>query len=177
VNQDGLQRLFEELHSRHQREVWAVAYSRTHDTHLALDVAQEAFLRLWRELAAGTAVGNPRGWLLTVARHLAEDDAKSSFRRNGTAPPDALSGLLPADRPTPDAVAERAEEAAAVRAVIAELAPADREVLTLRYALGYDPPAIAEALGVAVSAVHMRLTRARQRLAVKLTERGVGGSP
>lgn len=176
VNRDRQRQLFEDLHARHSREVWAVAYSRTLDSHLALDVMQEAFLRLWREWATGTAIDNPRAWLLRVGRNLAEDVAKSAFRRNGTAAPDSLSALS-AGTPTPESGLERTELAAAVRAVIQELPPADRDVLTLRYALDYDPTQIAESLGVSVPAVHMRLTRARQRLAERLTEKGFRDEP
>ena len=64
------------------------------------------------------------------------------------------------------------EQFAQLRAVLDELAPADREILTLRYALDYDANTIAERLGVAVTAVHMRLSRARQRLAERLTAQG-----
>ena len=67
---------------------------------------------------------------------------------------------------------ERQEQFAQLRAVLAELAPADREILTLRYAFDYDNDTIAKRLNVAVSAVHMRLSRARQRLADRLTTHG-----
>ena len=59
-----------------------------------------------------------------------------------------------------------------LRAVLEELAPADREILTLRYALDYDANTIADRLEIAVTAVHMRLSRARQRLAERLTSHG-----
>jgi RNA polymerase sigma-70 factor (ECF subfamily) len=65
------------------------------------------------------------------------------------------------------------EEFAQVRSVLQELPPADREILTLRYALDYDSAAIAETLGINVAAVHMRLSRARHRLAERLTAQGV----
>jgi RNA polymerase sigma-70 factor (ECF subfamily) len=56
---------------------------------------------------------------------------------------------------------------------LSELPAADREVLTLKYALDYESTAIAELLGINTAAVHMRLSRARQRLAERLTEQGV----
>ena len=84
---DGRRAEFEALYARHSREVWALAYARWMDADLALDIAQEAFLRLWKHWEAGEAdLQNPRAWLLRVARNLAEDYAKSSFRRNGTTP-------------------------------------------------------------------------------------------
>jgi RNA polymerase sigma-70 factor (ECF subfamily) len=164
--------LFDALYRDHAREVWAVAFGRRLDPDLARDVTQEAFLRLWRELLAGPVIQNPRGWLLRVARNLAEDTAKSAFRRNGTGPPDSLAGIG-ADDKSPAEAMVFAESLGAVRAVLDELTPADREILALRYAADLDAPAIADRLGVAVTAVHMRLSRARQRLADRLTALGV----
>jgi RNA polymerase sigma-70 factor, ECF subfamily len=163
---------FDALYARHGREVWAVAYARRLDADLALDVAQETFLRLWKQWEAGDAIANPRAWLLRVARNLAEDHAKSAFHRNGTQEPGVLNGAPSAEPPPLERLA-RAETFARIRAVLDELPPADREVLTLRYSLDYDAERIAELLGIAASAVHMRLSRARQRLADRLTAQGV----
>jgi RNA polymerase sigma-70 factor (ECF subfamily) len=74
---------FEALYERHSREVWALAYARRMDADAALDITQEAFLRLWKQWEEGEQIVNPRAWLLRVARNLAEDFAKSAFRRNG----------------------------------------------------------------------------------------------
>src|SRR5437667_3709018 len=85
---------FENLYERHSREVWALAYARWMDADLALDVAQEAFLRLWKHWEAREEdIQNPRAWLVRVARNLAEDYAKSSFRRNGTTAPQQMNGV------------------------------------------------------------------------------------
>lgn len=159
---------FESLYAQHGREVWAVAYARWMDADLAMDVTQEAFLRLWRQWEAGDDIQNPRAWLLRVARNLAEDYAKSSFRRNGTQPPELLNGVR-SSQPTPQDVLEQQELFAHLRAVLDELSPSDREILTLRYAADLDANTIAERLNVAVTAVHMRLSRARQRLADRLS--------
>lgn len=163
---------FESLYAQHSREVWALAYARWMDSDLALDVTQEAFLRLWKQWeAADEEIQNPRAWLLRVARNLAEDYAKSAFRRNGTQPPEFLNGVRSA-QPMPIEKMERDELFTQLRAVLEELAPADREILTLRYALDYDANTIADRLDIAVTAVHMRLSRARQRLAERLSSHG-----
>jgi RNA polymerase sigma-70 factor (ECF subfamily) len=167
---------FECLYERHSREVWALAYARWLDADLALDVAQEAFLRLWKSWEGGEAIQNPRAWLLRVARNLAEDFAKSSFRRNGTQAPEHLNGVHGRD-PLPLDRLERDETFAQIRGLLDELAAADREILTLRYALDYDAQRIADLLGINTTAVHMRLSRARHRLAQKLTAQGVQTPP
>jgi RNA polymerase sigma-70 factor (ECF subfamily) len=167
---------FDTLYQRHSREVWALAYARWMNADTAMDITQEAFLRLWKKLEQGEIILNPRAWLLRVARNLAEDHAKSAFRRNGTHPPATMNGVqsrdcLPLDR------LEKEETSAQVRDLLGELSKPDREILTLRYALEYTTEQIADLLGINGTAVHMRLSRARQRLADRLKAQGVGQLP
>ena len=164
---------FEGLYERYSREVWALAYARWMNADTALDITQEAFLRLWKQWEAGEEILNPRAWLLRVARNLAEDHAKSAFRRNGTHPPQTMNGVE-ARQPLPLESLEREETFAQMRQVLEQLPQSDREILTLRYALEYDTGRIAELLSINATAVHMRLSRARQRLADRLKSQGVG---
>src|SRR4051794_35997555 len=136
---------FEALYARHSREVWALAYARWMDADLAMDIAQEAFLRLWKSWGEGETILNARAWLLRVARNLAEDYAKSSFRRNGTQPPEQLNGVHKHE-PLPLERLEREESFARLRGLLEQLPEADRTLLTLRYALEYDAAHIAEIL-------------------------------
>jgi len=163
---------FEALYERHSREVWALVYARWLNADLAQDLMQEAFLRLWKQWQVAEEILNPRAWLLRVARNLAEDHAKSSFRRNGTHPPATMNGVKANDMPPLEKM-EREETFGQLREMLTELAQADREILTLRYALDYNANEIADILHINATAVHMRLSRARQRLAERLTAQGV----
>ncbi len=167
---------FERLYEKHSREVWALAYARWMNADLAMDVAQEAFLRLWKQWENGEEIHNPRAWLLRVARNLAEDYAKSAFRRNGTQPPQTMNGVQ-AEALLPLELLEREETFGQLREVMEQLSKADREILTFRYALDYDTEVIAQLLDIKPTAVHMRLSRARQRLAEQLKAQGVGNAP
>ena len=167
---------FEELYRLHSREVWALVYARWLKADLALDIMQESFLRLWRQWEAGEIIRNPRAWLLQVARNLAEDHAKSSFHRNGTQSPQILNGIQ-AKLPLPLEKLEGDETIWRVRLAMSQIAEGDREILTLRYALDYDATKIAEVLTTTATAVHMRLSRARQRLAERLRALGVDREP
>jgi len=162
---------FDALYARHSREVWALAYARWLNADLASDIMQESFLRLWKQWQKGEDILNPRAWLLRVARNLAEDHAKSAFRRNGTHPPQTMNGVSSREL-LPTESLEREETFAQLRKELDQLSTADREILTLRYAMDYNATEIAEALGVNVTAVHMRLSRARQRLADRLRDTG-----
>ena len=163
---------FDALYRRHNREVWALAYARWMNADTALDITQEAFLRLWRQWQAGEKILNPRAWLIRVARNLAEDHAKSAFRRNGTHPPQTMNGVQ-AHQPLPLERLEREETFAQLRHILEQMPRGDREILTLRYALDCDTDAIAQLLSINPTAVHMRLSRARQRLAERLKAQGV----
>jgi RNA polymerase sigma-70 factor (ECF subfamily) len=167
---------FDTLYERHRREVWALAYARWMNADTALDITQEAFLRLWKKLEEGEKILNVRAWLLRVARNLAEDHAKSAFRRNGTHPPQTMNGVQSRDT-SPLERLESQETFACVRGLLGELSEPDREILTLRYGFEYTTEQIAERLGINATAVHMRLSRARQRLAERLKAQGVGQLP
>jgi RNA polymerase sigma-70 factor (ECF subfamily) len=167
---------FEALYERHSREVWALAYARWLNADTAMDIAQETFLRLWKQWETGEEILNPRAWLLRVARNLAEDHAKSAFRRNGTHPPQTMNGVCSHDL-LPLESLEREETFGQLREVLTELSSSDREILTLRYALDYDTNQIAEVLAINITAVHMRLSRARQRLAERLKASGIEQEP
>src|ERR1700676_1852821 len=83
---------FESLYQHHSREVWALVYARWLNADVAQDIMQETFLRLWKQRQDDSIIVNPRAWLLRVARNLAEDYAKSAFRRTGAKPPRPLNG-------------------------------------------------------------------------------------
>jgi len=167
---------FDALYQHHSREIWALAYARWLNADTAMDIAQETFLRLWRAWEKGERILNARAWLLRVAKNLAEDYAKSSFRRNGTHPPQTMNGVQAHD-PQPLETLEREETFAHLRKELEQMPPGDREILTLRYALDYNTGEIADMLAIKESAVHMRLSRARQRLAGRLRATDVGGLP
>jgi len=167
---------FEGMYDRHNREVWALAYARWLNADLAQDIMQETFLRLWRQVQDGATIENPRAWLLRVARNLAEDHAKSSFRRNGTQNPEIMNAVRGKDDQPLDGL-EREETVEQIRGELKLLSTPDREILTLRYALDYDATEIADMLDINPTAVHMRLSRARQRLAERLTAKGIKESP
>lgn len=166
------QAAFEEIYQRHSREVWALVYARWLNADIALDIMQETFLRLWKQWQEGSQIINPRAWVLRVARNLAEDHAKSAFRRYGTQPPQTMNGVEGRDALPLDSMA-RDETFGQLRKEMEQLPPGDREILTLRYALDYDTNEIADLLEINATAVHMRLSRARQRLAERLTAQGV----
>ncbi|MFG0318894.1 MAG: sigma-70 family RNA polymerase sigma factor [Planctomycetota bacterium JB042] len=138
------------------------------DEHLADDLAQDA------EVAALThpesASRSPRAWLATVLRNRAREAARRTERRTRREHGAATAGAAP---PASDVVARAQLHATVVTAVLGLHEPY-REVVLLRFFDDLPPRKIAKRLGVPVSTVHTRLTRAIDRLRVEL-DRHHGG--
>jgi len=156
-----------DCYQRYARELWASFYGMCSDSERASEAVQEAFLRY--QSRAGSGLRNERAWLLHVGRNWLRDFARR--RRNAERAADLNE--VSAATLDPAGVAVRDELRQQVGQALSQLRNDDREILLLRYALGWSSPRIGEVLGLQVAAVDMRLTRARQRLAVVLDELGV----
>ncbi|MEJ7686742.1 MAG: sigma-70 family RNA polymerase sigma factor [Variovorax sp.] len=65
------------LYEREARWLLAVAQRIVHDREMAHDVLQEAFLQVWQRASTyRRSRGSGRGWLYTVVRHRALDEAR-----------------------------------------------------------------------------------------------------
>jgi RNA polymerase sigma-70 factor (ECF subfamily) len=157
---------FARLVELHFQPVYRVAWRMLGGRDGAEDIAQEAFLRLWRnpqQVRYGKAL---KSWLMRVASNLVVD----GYRRRG--PVDA--GELPDiadDAPGPELALRRANVAAAIDAAIAGLPERQRLALVLSHYEGCGNPEIALALDVSVEAVESLLARARRSLKAVLADR------
>jgi RNA polymerase sigma-70 factor (ECF subfamily) len=164
---DARKAMFETWYQRHSQVVRTQVYGLCLDAEITLDITQEAFLRLWRQIQNAKVIRQPRSWLVRVARNLMLDLMRSSFHRHGTAPRQRLEAVC-VDTTLPLESLECEEAFCQVRAALEELPVADREILTLRYNLEYTPGQIAGLLGLTLPATRLRLCRARRRLAKRL---------
>lgn len=144
--EDELVRLMSEF----ERPIYNFLLALLHDEAVALDCAQDTFLRAYENLRKDRAVN--AGWLYKVARNRAMDE----FRQRRRVQPE-LEKLehVPVHEPT--------ERVMAVRSVLEHLSAADREVLYLFDVAGFKTDEIGAMLGIRGSAVRQRLSRARER--------------
>ena len=136
---------------------------------LALDAAQDAFLKCWRTREKLDGVGNLRAWLFKVAFNTANDVRRSAWRRKAK-PLGAIEHLIEsADKPPPVA-AEDAEAIHRLRVAIAQLRADEREVFLLRQAgeLTYDEIALQR--NAPVGTVKTQMRAALQKLRAALAE-------
>ncbi len=152
----------------HSRELWATFYGLCSDPERAWEAVQESFLRLQSQ--AEGSIRNERAWLAHVGRNWLRDFARKRQHAEQTAESlddVATTTLDPAGSVMRDDLRER------VGTALNSLRNDDRELLLLRYALGWSSTRMSQVLGIQTAAVDMRLTRARQRLAVLLEEFGI----
>ncbi len=158
----------EALYNHYGNLVYSTALRVLRDNHLAENISQEVFLRLWRQPERyASQKGRFVTWLLTVTRNRALDWLRTRRRRSRyeTVSPEQREVELPAsDAPDPALSAEAAERRHTVRAVMACLSPHQRQVIELAYFGGLSQREVADRLGQPLGTVKTRVRAAMQRL-------------
>lgn len=137
------------------------------DSLAAEDVAQDAFLALYRHLEQVPASAF-RPWLFRVARNLCLDQLrrrKFKLRLFRDVERDDDNPLTPVDHRVdrPDEIAEMRESEAQIEAAIAQIPQRFREVFLLCEIQGLSYEDASAILGCPVKTISTRLFRARQR--------------
>lgn len=158
------------LIERHQRRVYAVAWSRLGDPTLAEEVTQEAFIRAYRRLWMLGDGQKFAPWVSSIARRLAINSGLRHRRELSKRERWVLEQASPvASSPQPeDTDASCSPET--LGQWLAELTPAHRECLVLFYLEGKSGAEAAAALGIKESALRVRLHRARLVLRERIEE-------
>jgi len=143
---------FEALVQAYGDSLYRTALWMCGDPQQAEDLVQETLLRAWRGLGRLRDERAVRGWLITILRR---EHARRLPRR------------LPAAALDPDQLTAAAPEPAttlSIRAALAALPGAQREVLVLQLVWGFSCAEIGDLLGASPTAVGTRLFRARAAL-------------
>ena len=171
---EGDLRAFEELVMRHQRRVLANCRFLTKDDSNFEDLAQEVFVKVYFSLKKFEGRSTFRHWLQRVKVNHCLNHMKRGEGRPAVELEEGLAGSHEQLRVKPDA--ERDLEARDTRAMVS--AVLDSMPATLRVPLimrdmdelSYEE--IAGSLGVGLSAVKMRIKRAREMFRARYAEQG-----
>jgi RNA polymerase sigma factor (sigma-70 family) len=161
---------YRELVERHERRVYAVAWSRLGDAALAEEVTQEAFIRAYRRLWLLGDGAKFSGWINTIARRVAINFGLRHRRELNKRERWALENYSEAAAENSPTENESLHSPETLRQTLAEL-PAHRECLVLFYLEGKSGAEAAAALGISESALRVRLHRARAALRERLEEK------
>jgi RNA polymerase sigma-70 factor (ECF subfamily) len=160
---------YRELVERHERRVFAVAWSRLGDAALAEEAAQEAFIRGYRRLWLLGDGAKFAAWITTIARHAAINLGLRHRRELNKRERWALEQPATAS-PTAGETTELCPPET-LRQTLAELPAAHRECLVLFYLEGKSGAEAAATLGISEVALRVRLHRARAALRERLEEK------
>ncbi|MFN8152512.1 MAG: sigma-70 family RNA polymerase sigma factor [Solirubrobacterales bacterium] len=163
---------FEVLYDRHGGAAYSLAYRIVGDRIGAEDVAQEAFLSIWRSNARyDRARGSVRSWVLSVVRNRAIDALR---RGSGNAPKldhddETLLEARAAEERT-DAEALRRETARELQGALGALPEDQSQVIRLAYFGGFSHSEIADMLGMPLGTVKGRMRLGLEKIRVQLAE-------
>ena len=127
------------------------------DADAAEDLAQEAFVRLYRR---GSLPDEPAAWLITVSMNLLRN-MKTSSRRRAQIVTAHLKGQVVASHRSPEVDLAASEARVRVRTAVDSMSERDRNLLLLR-AEGYSYRELADALDLNVNSVGTLLARAQR---------------
>lgn len=149
---------FEELFAAHFPRLFRYLDRSSGDPDLAADLAQEAFVRLYRR---GSLPDAPAAWLISVALNLLRNAQSTGSRRRRLLTPARGEGVHSDRPPSPEEATLAEESRRRVRVAVDRLPERERRLLLLR-AEGYSYRDIATALGLNETSVGTLLARARQ---------------
>ncbi|EHP44000.1 ECF subfamily RNA polymerase sigma-24 subunit [Cupriavidus basilensis OR16] len=157
-----------EMVSRKLPRVLALATRMLGDRGEAEDVAQEVFMRLWRE-AARWQPGRARfdTWLHRVALNLCYDRLRGTQEQAIEAMPEQA-----APGAGPEEALDVAAQGARVGAALAKLPARQREALVLQYYQELPNGEAAALMGISIEALESLLARARRNLRDLLMQDG-----
>jgi RNA polymerase sigma-70 factor, ECF subfamily len=168
----GDRQAFDELVRRTFVDTFTLARRLTGNEEDARDVVQEAYLRAWKGIGKFRGEAAFSTWLYRITANAAASNV--SRRRRHRAEPFG-DDFEPADAGAEASISRGAESAEAldrISAALDDLPAKLRSVVVLKDVYGLSHEAIADELGISVSAAKVRLHRARRKLRDVLYEEG-----
>ena len=163
----GDENAFVSLVNKYQKQVHALAWRKIGDFHIAEEITQDTFLKVYQKLATLKDPNQFSGWLYVIATNQCR--AWLRKKRIETEPLDETD-VEKIEEAYSRYVAEEQSKATVetqrevVKKLLAKLKESERTVMTLHYLGEMTIEEISRFLGVSASAIKLRLHRARQRL-------------
>jgi len=157
---------FEELVKRYEAKVYTVAYRFMGNRADAADLAQEAFIRIYKSLGKFRGEAGFMTWAHHITANVCRDELR---RRQKEAPlfegrPEVGCSIAAAKEVGPEELAEHKELSNNIQKLMVNLSEEHRLVLVMREIQGFAYEEIAQQLECTIGTVKSRLSRARQAL-------------
>jgi RNA polymerase sigma-70 factor (ECF subfamily) len=148
---------FSALYKKYAPDVFRFALYLSGNRGEAEDITSETFVRAWTA-SEPIVMATVKGYLLTIARNLFLQE----LRKKSRAAP--LDESIRDPHPGPQAAAEKKAEYCAVMSILQRLPELDRAALLMSAFEGMPYAEIAQALGISLAAVKMKIHRSRLTL-------------
>ena len=145
---------FHELYKRYSKDVFRFAFYLCGSTADAEDITSETFMRVWI-VKNKLKIETVKAYLLTIARNIF---LQSQRKNNNTL---EINENMKDPNPDPDKIVETQSELQQVLQFIQKLPELDRTVLIMRAQNGLSYQEIAHSTGLSLSAVKVKIHRAR----------------
>lgn len=165
---DGDEGAFTELVKKYQKPVHALVWRKIGDFHIAEEITQDTFLKVYQRLHSLKDPNQFSGWLYVIATRRCY--AWFRKKRIRTQPlGETETPMIQRDLYSKHVVEDRAktvveEQRQVVKKLLAKLKESERTVMTLHYLGEMTVQEISKFLGVSTGTIKSRLQRARQRL-------------
>jgi RNA polymerase sigma-70 factor (ECF subfamily) len=173
-SQSGDMEAFEELVARHRDKIYGRAYTILRNEDDALDVSQEAWVKIWQRLAQFKGDSSFATWITRIAINLCLDHLRKQKRLQAESieqMEDGLGGVerqLPTVMVNPTERLERRELRQRIDQALAQMTVEHRTALVLHEFEDLEYKEIAQRMGCSLGTVMSRLFYARRKLAVLL---------
>lgn len=162
----GEQDLYAALVGRYQEMLYRHALGMVSQADAAADLVQDSFVKAYTSLRHCDDPARFGAWIFRILRNRCLDYLKD--RRRQTVPLDQEAVIAPS-RENPETDLDRAELRRAVSSALDTLPEAQREAFLLKHVDGRSYEEMAELLGASISALKMRVMRAREALQLLLS--------
>lgn len=159
-----------ELYERYSGPVFGYLLRLSGDRALADELTAETFYRAMLALDGFRGDASAKTWLMRIAHNLCVRRMEREKRTMSLEEAQELGRALAASCPDPETALLRWERSQAIQRALHALREADRSILLLSAQEKMRCREIAQVLGISVTAVKVRLYRARRRLAAALAE-------
>ena len=166
---------FEELISSYEKKAYNIAYRMMGNEEDAKDMAQEAFIKIYKSIQNFREESSFSTWLYRIVTNVCLDELRK--RKKDKLVPLELSietekGTaiveLSAERETPEDIYERIEKRQLIQNAISSLGEDYKTVIILRDIQGFGYEEIATMLNCSLGTIKSRINRARNLLKEKL---------
>jgi RNA polymerase sigma-70 factor (ECF subfamily) len=168
----GDRRAFDELVRRTFVDTFTLARRLTGNEEDARDVVQEAYLRAWKGIGKFRGEAAFSTWMYRITANAAASNVQRRRRHRTESFSDDFEPVDTAAEHMVSQAAESAEALERISAALDDLPAKLRSVVVLKDVYGMSHEAIAEELGITVSAAKVRLHRARHKLRDVLYDEG-----